>query len=274
MPGGTGDLCTGRVTAETLPAILSRTVRLAWDADRRALLGMLAAQVTAAVLAALALTMTTRILAAVLEAAAAYGRHQDLAPVLHGAAAPAAWTAGALAAAALADTAARAAAACLAPRVFREADLRVLDAAAGVELIAYEHPGFEDRLEVAGKGAESARDLVLDVQSTVSVLAQLAAVITVVAVLNPLLTGLLRPPPRVRLAAGGAAGARGRRRHPLRQPAAGDTAGLQHRPQHRRRDPVRHDGPLPHHPLPAGVRPAGGRSAQGRGARPAGPARR
>ncbi|MYV44282.1 ATP-binding cassette domain-containing protein [Streptomyces sp. SID2888] len=75
--------------------------------------------------------------------------------------------------------------------MFREADLRVLDAAASVELIAYEHPGFEDRLDAAGKGAESARDLVLDVQSTISVLAQLTAVTAVVATLNPVLMGLL-----------------------------------------------------------------------------------
>ncbi|WP_439947147.1 ABC transporter ATP-binding protein [Streptomyces sp. BBFR109] len=178
-------------TARRLPAVLSRTIRLAWHADRRALLGMLTAQAAAAALAALALTATTKVLTAVLGAAAAYGRHQAVAPILHAAVVPAAWMAGALAGAALADTAARAAAARLSPRVFREADLRVLHAAADVELIAYEHPGFEDRLEAAGKGAESARDLVLDVQSAISVIAQLTAVTAVVAVLNPLLMGLL-----------------------------------------------------------------------------------
>ncbi|MFH7334561.1 ATP-binding cassette domain-containing protein [Streptomyces sp. KHY 26] len=54
-----------------------------------------------------------------------------------------------------------------------------------------EHPGFEVRLQAAGKGAESARDLVLDVRSAISVLAQLAAVTTVIAALDPLLVGLL-----------------------------------------------------------------------------------
>ncbi|QNP75781.1 ATP-binding cassette domain-containing protein [Streptomyces roseirectus] len=152
---------------------------------------MLAAQTAAAALAALALTATTALIGAALDAAGAYDRHEPLGPLLRDAAAPAAWVAGALAAAALADTAARAAAARLSPRVFREADLRVLDAAARVELIAYEHPGFEDRLEAAGKGAESARDLVLDVQSGISVLAQLTAVTAVVAVLDPLLVALL-----------------------------------------------------------------------------------
>lgn len=178
-------------TARRLPAVLARTLRLAWHADRRALAGMLTAQVAAAVLAALALTATTRLIAAVLKAATAYSQSKPVGPILNSALTPAVWVATALAATTLADTAARAAAARLSPAVYREADLRVLDAAASVELIAYEHPGFEDRLDAAGKGAESARDLVLDVQSTISVLAQLAAVTAVVATLDPLLMGLL-----------------------------------------------------------------------------------
>ncbi|MBT2409626.1 ABC transporter ATP-binding protein [Streptomyces sp. ISL-12] len=152
---------------------------------------MLAAQAAAAVLAALALTATTALITHVLDAAAAYGRGEPTGPALRGALAPAARVAAALAGAALANTAARAAAARLSPRVFREADLRVLNAAADVELIAYEHPGFEDRLDAAGKGAESARDLVLDVQSSISVLAQLVAVAAVIATLDPLLMTLL-----------------------------------------------------------------------------------
>jgi ATP-binding cassette subfamily B protein len=178
-------------TARRLPAVLARTVTLAWHADRRALLVMLTAQTAAAALAAIALTGTTTLIAHVLDAAAAYGRGEPVAPLLRTAIAPAARVTAALAGAALADTTARAAAARLSPRIFREADLRVLDAAAGVELIAYEHPGFEDRLDAAGKGAESARDLVLDVQSAISVLAQLAAVTAVITTLNPLLIGLL-----------------------------------------------------------------------------------
>ncbi|MER6333517.1 hypothetical protein ABT298_30170 [Streptomyces sp. NPDC001034] len=60
-------------TARRLPSVLARTLRLAWHADRRALIGMLAAQVAAAVLAALALTTTTRLIAVTLTAVTAYG---------------------------------------------------------------------------------------------------------------------------------------------------------------------------------------------------------
>lgn len=77
-------------TARRLPSVLARTLRLAWHADRRALIGMLAAQVAAAVLAALALT-TTRLIAVTLTAVTAYGRHESVAPALHAAAAPAGW---------------------------------------------------------------------------------------------------------------------------------------------------------------------------------------
>ncbi|MFG2815634.1 ABC transporter ATP-binding protein [Streptomyces sp. NPDC048410] len=178
-------------TARRLPAVLARTVRLAWHADRHAFLAMLIAQTASAALAAVALATTTSLIAAVLDAATAYTRSTPVGPVLRGMTVPAVRVTVALAGAALCDTAARAAAARLSPRVFREADLRVLDAAASVELIAYEHPGFEDRLDAAGKGAESARDLVLDLQSTISVVAQLTAVGAVAAALNPVLLALL-----------------------------------------------------------------------------------
>ncbi|TGN74066.1 ABC transporter ATP-binding protein [Streptomyces bauhiniae] len=152
---------------------------------------MLVAQASSAVLAAIALATTTNLIAAVLDAATAYTRSTPVGPVLHGMTVPAVLGTAALAGAALCDTAAHAGAARLSPRVFREADLRVLDAAASVELVAYEHPGFEDRLDAAGKGAESARDLVLDLQSTISVIAQIIAVAAVAAALNPVLLALL-----------------------------------------------------------------------------------
>ncbi|MFJ3663806.1 ABC transporter ATP-binding protein [Streptomyces sp. NPDC090119] len=183
-PGLTG-------TARRLPAVLARTVRLAWHADRQALVAMLITQAASAVLAAVALATTTSLIAAVLDAVTAYTRSTPVGPILRGMTVPAVWVTVTLAGAALCDTAARAAAARLSPRVFREADLRVLDAAASVELIAYEHPGFEDQLDAAGKGAESARDLVLDLQSTISVVAQLTAVAAVAAALNPVLLALL-----------------------------------------------------------------------------------
>ncbi|MEU9158110.1 ABC transporter ATP-binding protein [Streptomyces sp. NPDC048417] len=180
-----------RPVLRRLPAVLARIGRLAWHADRPAVITLLAARTASAVASAVALATTTTVLTAVIAATTAYGRHEPVAPILHPALIPAATVTVALAAAALGDTVARAAAARLGPQVARDADLAVLDAAAAVELVAYEHPGFEDQLDAAGKGAEAARDLVEDLQSAIAIIAQLAAVTTVVAVLNPLLTVLV-----------------------------------------------------------------------------------
>ncbi|MGW0607821.1 ABC transporter ATP-binding protein [Streptomyces sp. NPDC002640] len=178
-------------TARRLPAVLARTTRLAWHADRHAVLLMLSAQTAAAVLAAVALTSTTGLITALLDAAATWDHGQPTGPILRTVSYPATVVAASTAGAALCDAAARAAAARLGPQVSREADLHVLQAAAEVELIAYEHPGFEDRLTAAGKGAETARDLVTDAQAAISVLAQLTAVTTVIATLDPLLMTLI-----------------------------------------------------------------------------------
>ncbi|MES9504018.1 ABC transporter ATP-binding protein [Streptomyces koyangensis] len=178
-------------TARRMPAVLARTARLAWRADRPAVVCMVVAQVTAAALAALALTATTAVLAAGLDMATAHSTGRPVTPLLSAATTPCVTLVLALAGTALADAAARAAAARLGPKCSREADLQVLDAAARVELIAYEHPGFEDALDAAGKGAESARDLVADAQSLISTTARLAAVALVVATLDPILLALL-----------------------------------------------------------------------------------
>ncbi|MGW6238380.1 ATP-binding cassette domain-containing protein [Streptomyces sp. NPDC055094] len=177
--------------ARRLPATLRATVRLGWRADRRALVGMLTAQTLTAVLAAVALAMTTRVIGALLNILAAYTDGQTIRPLLTGAVPTAVVVTVCLVGAALADAASRAAAARLGPRCAREADLEVLRAAAAVELSAYEHPGFEDNLEAAGKGSELTRDLVTDAQALISSLAQMTAAVAVLSALHPLLLGLL-----------------------------------------------------------------------------------
>ncbi|MFE4535809.1 ATP-binding cassette domain-containing protein [Streptomyces scopuliridis] len=177
--------------ARRLPATLRATVRLGWRADRRALVGMLTAQTLTAVLAAVALAMTTRVIGALLNILAAYTGGHNVRPLLAGAVPATVVVVVCLIGAALTEAGSRAAAARLGPRCAREADLEVLRAAAAVELSAYEHPGFEDNLEAAGKGAELTRDLVTDAQALISCLAQMTAAIAVLSALHPLLLGLL-----------------------------------------------------------------------------------
>ncbi|MER6734680.1 hypothetical protein [Streptomyces puniciscabiei] len=83
------------------------------------------------------------------------------------------------------------AAARLAPKVAREADLQVLEAATAVELIAYEDPGFEDALEAADKGADATRELVMAAQALIAAAATLAGAAAYLSVLNPVLLPLL-----------------------------------------------------------------------------------
>ncbi|MFE7571733.1 hypothetical protein ACFU76_33070 [Streptomyces sp. NPDC057539] len=171
--------------ARQLPATLRATVRLGWRADRRALVGMLTAQTLTAVLAAVALAMTTRVIGALLNILGAYtSGHNDVRPLLAEAVPATVVVVVCLTGAALTEAGSRAAAARLGPRCVREADLEVLRAAASVELSAYEHPGFEDNLEDAGKGAELTRALVTDAQALISSLAKITAVVAVLSALQ------------------------------------------------------------------------------------------
>lgn len=192
---GAHDAATATMTttamARRLPATLRRAIRLGWRADRHALVAMASAQILTAVLAAVALTTTTTVIRGLLTVLDTYTAGHNVQTPLTALAPALAVVTAAVGGGALTDAGARAAAARLGPKCAREADLDVLRAAATVELAAYEHPGFEDSLEAAGKGAESARDLVQDAQSLISALAQMTAAVTVLSALHPLLVGLL-----------------------------------------------------------------------------------
>ena len=79
----------------------------------------------------------------------------------------------------------------LAPEVATEADLQILAAAPRVELEAYDRPGFADRLQAAGRGAEATENLIGDAQALVAALGQLIAAASVLALLHPVLLPLL-----------------------------------------------------------------------------------
>ncbi|MFI1584708.1 ATP-binding cassette domain-containing protein [Embleya sp. NPDC020630] len=176
---------TTATVARRLPRALVQAARLSWRADRRAVVVLIVCQVGAAVLAATGLAATTRVLGLLLaDTDPVRDRFTAAAPTL-------ALLTAALAAGALLAAGAQLAAARVAPKASREADLRVQSVATAVELIAYEHPGFEDGLDAAGVGAERVRQLIVDAQQLTAVLAQLAAVATVLTVLHPVLLPLL-----------------------------------------------------------------------------------
>ncbi|MFD6245591.1 ATP-binding cassette domain-containing protein [Streptomyces roseolus] len=170
--------------ARRLPKTLGEAIRLGWATDHRAVLALAACQIAAALLTAIALTATTRVLASLFTGNDILAGLQD--------------RTGAVAVLGIAlcgryvfDAAARGAAARLAPKVVREADLRVITASTEAELAAYDDPEFENARQAAADGADKTRDLILDAQLLTSATAQIIAAATVVAVLHPAVLGLL-----------------------------------------------------------------------------------
>jgi ATP-binding cassette subfamily B protein len=170
--------------AGRLPRTLGAAVRLGWGADRRAMVWLGLAQLVVAAAAAVGLAALPGAMSHLLGGGEVAARVTAAAPALVVVAMATAVRAGA-------DAFAGYAAARLAPEVATEADLQILAAAPQVELAAYDRPGFTDRLQAAGKGAEATEDLIGDAQALVSALGQLIAAASVLTVLHPLLLPLL-----------------------------------------------------------------------------------
>lgn len=79
----------------------------------------------------------------------------------------------------------------LSPRICREAEYKMLEAAVNAEQAAYDHPGFNDRYDAAERGVEVSRDIVGQSQNYIASLATLTAASIVLASLYPLLLPLL-----------------------------------------------------------------------------------
>ncbi|MBB2912073.1 ATP-binding cassette subfamily B protein [Streptosporangium becharense] len=185
--GDTAELArhlTGRSLAARLPALVRRSFALAWAVDRRSTIALLACQVISGLLEALGLFATTAALSALIQSA------HDLANLV--AALPSvAVLAGAAGLRAVLGIAIQALSNRLGPRISREAEYRMLHAATGAEMAAYDHPGFNDRYDKADRGVEVSRDMIGQSQNLVSSAATLAAAAVVVAALAPILLPLL-----------------------------------------------------------------------------------
>jgi ATP-binding cassette subfamily B protein len=175
---------TGRAVAAELPAILGQAARLAWRADRRAVLIAAAGQVIAAAAAALSLLAITAALEHLLADGAVRETARSALPDL-------VTVALALTLRYAGDCAARMAVAQVGPHCITQATYTVLAGANRLELAAYEHPGMVDAMEAADDGAQVMGDLIKDAQAAISSLAQMAAVLSVIGTLHPLLLPLV-----------------------------------------------------------------------------------
>ncbi|KOT47281.1 endonuclease VII [Streptomyces rimosus subsp. rimosus] len=170
--------------AARLPRTLAAAVRLGWAADRPAMLWLGLCTVVVALCSAVALGA----LPGAMHHLFTGGPVTDRISAATGSLIVVAAATGIRAAA---DALAVYAAARLAPEAATEADLQIIAATPEVELEAYDRPGFTDRLQAAGKGAEATENLIGDAQALVSALAQLIAAAGVLTVLHPLLLPLL-----------------------------------------------------------------------------------
>ncbi|MFI6277904.1 ABC transporter ATP-binding protein [Streptomyces sp. NPDC050988] len=187
-PGGDSlelaDLLTGRTMARRLPSLIRRTFSLAWEVDRKAVIALLACQIVSGLSGALGLFATTEALAVLIETAHDTSRLPEAIPAV-------AVLAGTAALRSLLGIAIQALSNQLSPRVCREAEYKMLEAATNAEQAAYDHPGFNDRFDAAERGVDVSRDMIGQSQNYIASLATLTAAAVVIASLYPLLLPLL-----------------------------------------------------------------------------------
>jgi ATP-binding cassette subfamily B protein len=167
-----------------MPRMVGGTLRLAWGADRRALVTVAVCEAGQGVTAAVGLLVLTRVLRILLGGGSAADRLFAAMPAL---------TAGALVAVLGAVLASRSTAAAgrLEPKVERAAYETYLRGAIGVELEAIEDGEFRRLLDSAQWGPPSARRTVGACVATLGGLVSLAATAGVLTVLHPLLLPML-----------------------------------------------------------------------------------
>ncbi|MDW6063357.1 ABC transporter ATP-binding protein [Streptomyces sp. FXJ1.4098] len=175
---------TSRSMARRLPQLVRRALVLAWQVDRRAVVGLVLCQVLSGLFEAFGLLATTGTITALISSGHMAERVQEALPSL-------AVLAGAAGLRALLGIAVSNISTRLAPRISREAEMRMLDSAINAELAAYDNPGFNDKWDAADRGAVVAQDLIIESQQLTACLASLVAAAGVVTVLHPALLPLL-----------------------------------------------------------------------------------
>ncbi|MFD8379050.1 ABC transporter ATP-binding protein [Streptomyces sp. NPDC059679] len=173
-----------RAVVRRLPHLLAVTVRLAWQADKRALQTVAVAEIGRGVAQAIGLVAVNHVLAALLADGTMADRLRDAGPAL--------WTVTVTALiGALLTAASTAHTGRLEPKIERLATERYLGGAARVEMAAVEDDDFHRLLDSAQHGAGASRRMLKYCTSVVNALLSLIAAASVLTVLHPLLLPLL-----------------------------------------------------------------------------------
>ncbi|WP_078862333.1 ABC transporter ATP-binding protein [Streptomyces sp. NRRL F-5123] len=179
-----GKAITLGAMARRLPQLIGRALGMAWQVDRAAVVALLVCQVVSGVLEALGLLAMTGTITAVIGSGHIAARLHQAAPSL-------VLLASAAGLRAVLGIAVTALSTRLAPRISREAELRLLDAATHAELAAYDHPGYNDRWDAADRGVEVSQELLNQSQSVLAAAASLVAAAAVLTTVHPVLLPLL-----------------------------------------------------------------------------------
>jgi ATP-binding cassette, subfamily B, bacterial len=167
--------------ARRFPGLVGQAIRLGWSASRLDTVTALGLNVVSGVFAGFALFATTGVLEALFAAGPTPQRVRAALPSLILVALATAARSGLSAAAGWAQGR-------LEPQVDQVVELRLFDLTTQVELAAFDDPDFHDRLQRArDRGVWSAWRLVDNVINFVTAFAGIAAAVTVVGVLNPVL---------------------------------------------------------------------------------------
>ncbi|WP_331766837.1 ATP-binding cassette domain-containing protein [Embleya sp. NBC_00896] len=175
---------TTRAMAARLPRLIMRAMRLAWKADPRALAALLVCQVLAGLLEAGGLLAITGTITALISSGDVADRLRDALPSI-------VLLASAVGLRAVLGIAVVGLSARVTPRLSRESEWLLLQAASQAELAAYNHPGYQDRWDAADRGMQSMRGLMPQSQDVLASCASLIAAASVLTVLHPLLLPLL-----------------------------------------------------------------------------------
>jgi hypothetical protein len=238
---------TTRSMAKRLPQLIRRSLALGWQVDHAAVVALLGVQILSGVLEAFGLMATTGVIKPLIASQHISGDQ------LRSAVPSLVVLSGAIGLRALLGIASTALSARLAPRIAREAELKLLDAATKAELAAYDNPGYNDRWDAADRGVEVSRDFLTQAQYILAASASLIASACVLTAVHPILLPLLV------LAAlpKGLASVRAARisrlaRHIQGQAAAGHAALVHGRQADRRPGPLGHHGAVPARQVPHG----------------------
>jgi ATP-binding cassette, subfamily B, bacterial len=173
-----------------LPALLAITVRLGWQADRKALVAVIVGQLVTGVATSVNLLMTLRLLTGMFGSGSGQERIYALVPI-------AVAMVGTLALRGVSDALATAASGRLGPRIARTANVRLLERAVSIELATIEDSKFQNLLATGQRGADATQQItqraVAMSTGFVSIIGSFSALLVVDARLIPLLFVILVP---------------------------------------------------------------------------------